>query len=243
MKIHSGLTLNLCFLLIILANGQGLPDGGGIQRKGEPLVLRGEVGDIVLEREDNHSIVLKMKLSMEFVNHGDKPIIILRQKFWQGAEMIGRTPEEARSSKYLYVGTHWPSVDEGVEWGRMQQSLDQPEPPTELTTRLLPGEAYPYVTEIVLYFEKAGSLDGTRQRWGKILQASPVWLQVSLEMWPINLEPDADPNNLSWGKWLQRRWQSFGTLWLERLTSEPMRLDLSSFAKMGQGKPDDNREL
>ncbi|MCG3146266.1 MAG: hypothetical protein HONDAALG_04165 [Gammaproteobacteria bacterium] len=243
MKTHLGLTFNLFFLLVIFANGQGLADGGRIQPKGESLVLRGKVNEVTLVREDKQSIVLKLKLSMEFVNQSDKPIIILRRKFWQGAEMIGRTPEEASSSKYLYIGTHWPSVDEGVEWQRMRRSLDQTEPPTELTMRLLPGEAYPYETEITLYFEKAGSLDGTRQRWDKILQASPVWLRVSLEIWPINLEPDVDPSNPSWGKWLQRRWQNYGNLWLDRLTSEPMRLDLSSFAKAGQGKPDDGGAL
>jgi hypothetical protein len=234
MKPHSGSIFNLIFLLVILANGQSLTSGGRIQPKGEPLVLRGKVNEMALVKEDKQSIVLKLKLSMEFVNQSNKPTIILRRKFWQGAEMIGRTFEEARSSKYIYIGTHWPSVDEGVEWEKMQQSLDQPEPPTELTMRLLTGETYPYETEIILYFEKAGSFDGTRQRWDKILQASPVWLQVSLEMWPINLEPDVDPNNMSWGKWLQRRWQSFGILWLDRLTSEPMRLDLSPFAKTEQ---------
>jgi hypothetical protein len=236
MKICLGLIFNLFFLLGILANGQGLTDGGRIQPEGEPFVLRGKVSETVAVREDRQSIVLKLKLSMEFVNQHDKPIIILRRKFWQGAEMIGRTFEEARSSKYLYAFTHWPSVDGSEEWERMQQSLDQPEPPTEFTAKLLPGETYPYGTEITLYFEKAGSFDGSRQRWDKILQASPVWLQVSLEMWPINLEPDVNPANPSWGKWLQRRWQSFGILWLNRLTSEPMRLDLSSFAKPEQGK-------
>jgi len=46
---------------------------------------------------------------------------------------------------------------------------------------------------VTLYVEKAGSFDRVSQKWETIRQASPAWLQVTLEMWPVNIEPRVDP--------------------------------------------------
>jgi len=98
-----------------------------------------------------------------------------------------------------------------------------------LAWTIAPGESLPYETNATLYIEKAGSFDKTSQSWDTIRQASPVWLQVTLETWAVNIEPRVDPKNLEFGKMLRRRWQQVGELQLEHLTSEPMLLDFSSF--------------
>lgn len=191
------------------------------------LCLRGEVLKVELAREDVHSIVFDVKLKLEFVNTGNKPIILLLRPFWLGATSLARSPEDAAAYKYVYSSGHWPSVSTAPEWSELRQRLDQPSPPADLTRIIAPGESFPYEAGATLYIEKAGSLDRTSQRWDVIRQTSPLWLQVTLEMWPVNVEPRADPDRPEFGKKLQRRWQQFGALQLDRLTSEPMPLDFS----------------
>jgi hypothetical protein len=186
--------------------------------------LRGSVASIRLVREDNHSITFDVKLNLEFINTSETGVIILQRGFWLGATTLARSPEDAAAHKYLYSSSHWPSVDTSPEWGKLRQRLDQPSPPTDLTRVLVPGASLPYETGATLYIEKPGSFDKTSQSWNTIKQASPVWLQVTLEMWPVNLEPKVDPDNSEFGKMLQRRWQQFGALPVGYLTSEPMRL-------------------
>lgn len=193
-----------------------------------PLCLRGRVVKVELMREDKHSIVFDVKLRLEFINTGDMPIIILQREFWLEAKRLARSAEDARANKYLYLSSQLPSVSTSPEWKELRRHLNQPSPPPDLTRVLAPGESLPYETNATLYIEKAGSFDKTSQSWDTIKQASPVWLQVTLEMWAVNIEPRVDPQNLEFGKMLQRRWQQVGKLQLESLTSEPMPLDFSS---------------
>lgn len=203
--------------------------GGLILRKDcdkKSLCLRGKVVDVKLVHENKHSIVFDVKLNLEFSNYSRTPIIILQQEFWLGATSLARSPEDATAYKYIYISGHWPSVSTSPEWKALRQRLNQPNPPQALTLVLGEGKSMSYETSTKLYIEKAGSFDKTKQSWEIIKQASPVWLQVTLEMWPVNLEPSVDINSPAFGKMLQRRWRQHGVLQLERLTSEPMPLQL-----------------
>jgi hypothetical protein len=202
----------------------------------QPLCLRGKVSKVELIRENKHSIVFDMKLQLEFVNTSDKPVIIMQGSYWLGAKTLARSPEDAANYKYLYGSGHWASVSGAPEWRELRKRLDQPSPPPDLTRILAPNESLPYEADVTLYIEKAGSLDKTSQSWDVIKQASPVWLQVTLETWAINIEPRVDPNNLEFGKMLQQRWRQFGELQIERLTSEPMPLDFSTFTLNSAGR-------
>lgn len=192
------------------------------------LSLRGRVSDVKLVRENDDSIVFDVTLNLEFTNNSDKPVITLHREFWIGAKTLARSPEDAAAYKYLYASSHWPSISASPEWGGLRQRLDQPSPPPDLMSVLAAGETLPYKARVTLYVEKAGSFDKTSQKWDTIKQASPVWLQVTLEMWPINIEPRVDPENPAFGKMLQQRWQQYGELQIDRLTSESMNLDLAN---------------
>lgn len=195
-----------------------------------PLHLRGRVGGVRLARETASSIVFDVKLYLEFTNAGDRPAIILRREFWLGAKTLARSPEDAAADKYLYTSSHWPSLTASPEWETLRQRLNEQFPPPDVTRVLAPGESLPYEAKVTLYIQKAGSFDGTSQKWEAIRQASPVWLQVTFEMWPIALEPRFDPDNPDFGKTLRRRWHPYGRLEIEHLTSEPMQLDLTTLA-------------
>lgn len=189
-----------------------------------PLRVQGQVVKVELSREDSHSIVFNLRLRLKVVNAGDRPIILLRHPIWLGALTLARSQEDARAYKYIYQSSAWPSVSGGPEWKALRQRLDQESPPAELTQAVSPGSAFQYETDTVLYVEKRGNFDKTSQSWDAIRLASPVWLQVSLEIWPVNVEPKVDPNNLEFGRMLQQRWRQFGQLQIERVTSEPIQL-------------------
>jgi hypothetical protein len=180
-----------------------------------------------LASEDNHGIEFHLKLSLELFNSSSRPVIILQRKPWLGSITLARSCEDAAAYKYLYLSSAWPSVYRGgkdSEWQDLQQHLDQKNPPSDLTRTLRPQESFSYETDAVLYIEKRGNFDKTSQPWDVIRRSSTVWLQVSLEIWPVNVEPKVNPNNPEFGRMLQQRWRQFGQLQLEPLTSEPMQL-------------------
>ena len=223
--------LNLAWVLLlsstIVGEARVLENSTTMKTKNEmtPLRVQGQVVKVELSREDARSIVFNLRLRLELVNAGDRPIILLRHPIWLGALTLARSEEDARAYKYFYQSSAWPSVSGGPEWKALRQRLDQQNPPAELTRAVNPGTAFQYETDTVLYIEKQGNFDKTSQPWDAIRLASPVWLQVSLEIWPVNVEPKVDPNNLEFGRMLQQRWCQFGHLQIERVTSEPIQLN------------------
>lgn len=216
-----------CVLSLTIIGESRVPENGtAMKRENQmaPLRLRGQVAKVGLSREDAHSIVFDVTLRLELVNTGTQPVILLQHPFWLGASTLALSPGDARAYKYLYQSSAWPSVSRAPEWKALRQSLDQQNPPADLTRAIGPGETFQYETNAVLYIEKRGSFDKTSQPWDAIRRASPVWLQVTLEVWPVNAEPKVDPNNPEFGRMLQQRWRQFGQLQLERLTSGPMQL-------------------
>lgn len=190
------------------------------------LCLRGKVTKVEFVRENNHSIVFNSKLDLEFINNSDKPIILLKREFWLGAKTIARSSEEANTNKYLYSSGGWEAVSDAPKLAELSQQLNQPSPPSDLTQTLLPGESMSYQTNATLYIEKKGSFDKTSQSWDVIKQTSPVWLQVTFEIWSKNIGRRIEPE---FGKTLQKRWKQFGELQLNNITSEPMSLTFADF--------------
>jgi hypothetical protein len=222
-----GLALVLLLSSTIVGQAHVLENSTTKKIKNEmtPLHVQGQVVKVELTLEDAHSIVFNLRLRLELVNAGDRPVILLRHPIWLGALTLARSQEDARAYKYIYQSSAWPSVSGAPEWKALRQRLNQQNPPAELTQAVTPGNAFQYETDTVLYIEKRGNFDKTSQPWDAIRRASPVWLQVSLEMWPVNVEPRVDPNILEFGRMLQQRWRQFGQLQIERVTSEPIKLD------------------
>jgi hypothetical protein len=221
-----GLACVLLLSLTVIGGSRVIEDCAAMKTENEmtPLRLRGQVVKVERSREDAHSIVFEVGLKLELINAGNRPVILLRRPFWLGATTLARSPEDARAYKYLYQSSAWPSVSGAPEWKALRQSLDQRNPPADLTRVVGSGEIFQYDADAVLYIEKRGDFDKTSQPWEVIRGTSPIWLQVTLETWPVNVEPKVDPSHLEFGEILQRRWQQFGQLQLERLTSEPMQL-------------------
>lgn len=193
-----------------------------------PLKFTGRVLGVEKISEDAGSIGFKVRLHLTFGNVGRDPIIIYRYNLWVGATLIAQSLDDALAAKYLHRSSAWPSVWGKASRAALRQKLNQPIPPEDITQIVKPSESYEYDTIAYLGFDKKQKYDGTGKAWAEIKQASPVWLQVTLEMWPVNAELKVNRENPEFGKELRRRWKNAGYLWLDYLTSEPMKLDIVS---------------
>jgi len=204
-----------------------------------PLVLEGSVLAARCRRVDAGNVRCEADLRLRFSNAGSEPLIILQPyqeyKFWLGATSLALTGADPRRADYVYISAAWPSVDNTVEYRSLGDALDRPSPPAGLTRILSRGESWQSDTTVHLFFTQdnnCGRGEGLEIGWKEVQNLqTPLWLRVSYEMWPFNVEnfkPDL-------GGKLRKRWKRYGTLYLEEksfryrfahITSEPIELDL-----------------
>ena len=193
----------------------------------ELVKLRGEVKEIRLLENDRTHIKFGLKLSLNIVNEGYRPIILLKQDLVIGAKKLARSREDAKAQQYLYTSRAWPSVSDDPAWRRWRKGLDANVPNEKKLWILSAGESVRFDTSTVLYIEKNGNFDGTNKPWDEIQQSATVCLQVEIKSWPANLEPNHDPQNPEFGQRLREKWEAYGRLQLGHLTSEPIEISLT----------------
>lgn len=200
------------------------------------LVLRGKALKTWTDRSLANYVDLRIDVALNFVNVGSAPIIMMRpwqdERFWHGGSTLGTTLQNSQSHKLVYDDAAWESISGDDSYRRLSRDLDQREPPPTLTRVLKPGDSWDWQTTVTLRFEASVNHRYPRvPTWEEMkTQPSPLWLRVSFEMWPFNVEY-FKPNLAAQ---LQKRWRKVGWLWigykfgrmhLARLASEPIELD------------------
>jgi hypothetical protein len=214
----------------------------------ETLILTGKAPTFKLRR-DGAGVRCTVDLSLNFVNNGSEPLIILRPHirdvpgvFWVGGVALARTRAESETRTFIYRREHWPSF-----YGKaaeLAKQLDQATPPAGITRTIQPKEKWAWRTKVDLYIgERSTHMGGGADLgWDEIGRANyPVWLRVGVGIWPFGLE--SVRGGISWE--LQRRWQDFGRLWIggenihHVLLSEPIMLNLneSSLSSSNESEP------
>jgi hypothetical protein len=193
------------------------------------------------KRDDKRYVDCDIDLSLDFSNRGKQPIIILQPHddydFWHGGSSLALTKADSEAYNVVYRFGAWPSVYREEKYYLLARKLDNPTPPAHVTRVLDPGERWTLITMIRLRVTEENTcagLDGLEIGWNEIKKlSSPVWLRVSYEMWPTNVENFRK----GLGGTLRERWKKHGTLYLEEklsdrwfahLTSEPIELDFQS---------------
>ena len=238
----SALSLILCACPSVLSQDAG--------RTG--LSLKGRVNNLKLKR-DGSAVRGTVDLSLDFVNTGDRPVIILRPDikdvpgvFWAGGASLAWTREDSEAGRFIYAHSRWPSFPGKAE--ELAGRLDQATPPAEFTRVIRPNETWTWRTQVG--FHLAGRAEHTGWRanlgWDEIGRAGrPVWLRVGVGVWPFGLEL-AREGILSK---LQRRWQDVGWLWVggegvhQVLTSEPIILRLNEARLSGSNEGEHNNGM
>ncbi len=216
-----GFGATLFFLCIVSVKAQS--DAAQTQ---EGLTLRGTIQSINFDEDKSDDFVI-LELRYELVNTGSTPIIL-----WKTTPVFtGRKlAREQRFAREDIIDTHrgGPSFDTSPEWTQMQKGLDKAYPPADLTHRLMPNDALPFTAKVTLVFPKTplrGLLYSPSLK--EMESIGTIWLKFYYQLWSRNLEPDmARRRQLDFGYMLQRRWRSYGKLWLDDVSSEPIRLDL-----------------
>ena len=182
----------------------------------------------------------QLTLKLKFTNAADTPLIILQptggREFWHGGTRLALTEKEARSYSSIYNVSAWQSLHTDPEYRELADLLDQPTPPEKLTRILSPRESLSWDSSIWLRFLESNSCNqhvGVEIGWKEVKKLSaPLWLRVSYEMWPFNVE-NFKPNL---GRDLKQRWKRQGSLNVSNdsdthshaiVTSEPIELHLN----------------
>lgn len=203
------------------------------------LRLTGSVGKVDCSKDDKY-VRCNAELNLKFTNIASTPVIILQPsgeyKFWHGGTSLALSEEESRANSLVYIASAWPSVYKFPMYQTLANLLDQSDPPPGVTRVLLPNASWNWDTSIMLKLAEGNSCDqqvGVEIGWEEVKQRNtPLWLRVSYEMWPFNVE-NFKPNL---GSILQKRWQRHGSLYLDEksgkylmaiLTSEPIEFPLN----------------
>ena len=210
-------------LLLLLPLSSGAVKYNKLMEDPAFVKVRGEVTDLHLLEEDRGMISWELKLKLKIVNEGTKSAILLRQDLQIGSVMLAENAQCATGGDYIYKRAAWPSVYTGPEWERWRKQVDSAEPKSSHTWILIPGQSMSFDARTVLNIEKGGNFDRTNKRWEEIRNNTRC-LQVQIKPWPVNLEPNHDPQKPEFGEALRDRWRSFGELQLSILTSEPIPL-------------------
>ena len=198
------------------------------------LTLRGRVESVQIKEIDRSSGLIEIKLKMELINVGARPIILLQKDPIFPGGALAQKPEDFEEGATIAGDAGWPSNDVSPEWATLRSNLDKPSPPTDETRLLMPGESRAMDTSVRLVVPidaRNNSLLRKKESLDTIQQLSPVWLRVVCEVWPWNVEPmNPDRHQLKLGHKLQDRWKALGLLWLDEIYSEPIMVDVRTVA-------------
>jgi hypothetical protein len=185
---------------------------------------------VEIKEIDRSSALIEIKLKMELVNAGGRPIIFLKREPLFPGGALARKPDDFEVGNVLAADAGWPSNDIAPEWAALRGRLDRPSPPSSETKILAPNESWSMETSIRIVVptdSKRSTSSRKKETLATIQQLSPVWLRVVCEVWPWNVEPlTTNRNKLKFGRTLQQRWRQSGLLWLDVIYSEPIKLDL-----------------
>jgi hypothetical protein len=223
--------------------GQTTERPASLPRAGN-LRLTGSVRKISCAKDADY-VRCKVELNLTFTNTGSTSLIILQPhgqyELWQGATSLALSEKESRMNSFVYDFSAWPSVYRFPIYQELANLLDQSAPPAGITRVLEPSASWSWDTSITLSFLEANTCNqhvGVEIGWEGIKRrTAPLWMRVSYEMWPFNVE-NFKPNL---GGTLRKRWQSHGLLYLEEekagshwhaiLTSEPIEVPLDHINK------------
>jgi hypothetical protein len=158
----------------------------------------GKVREVTLKEDKPDSISFKVNIDLEFKNGSDMSVYIVDgspvMKDWKylvSGNTLAYSPDAAKKKDYLFEDPGmWPSILRGPDYLAFRDCLDIPAPSGKCLRLLAPGESYRFTDRIFLSMDKnwnSPRFPSIVKRWEEIAPSKPLWLQVNVESWPINL--------------------------------------------------------
>jgi len=186
------------------------------------LALRGHMAAVKIGQTPE-GIHFTIEVDLSFVNTGKRPVILLRpnapERFgggdlWWNVWGIGADQEAVEKGRYWRDEQSRPSNSRSFDmWKFLREALDQPYPPIDFVWVISPGDSTPPHRTTIQFFSSE-------------LPASNLWLQMTLPVWPFNIEPTDDNE---FGQKLRQQWIANGVLELGQdcdFKSKPIELVL-----------------
>lgn len=182
------------------------------------LRLTGRTTKVQLQRGGARRLYL-VTLSLELKNEGDKPAILFpgakeENGWWLVSTQAARSTEALEKHDYVYFATLGQAYNAtSAKWVRLRKALDVPRPPAGLTVTVEPGKSLTFSRDVALeLFE-----------YDIPAEDSTLWVQLSFQLWPRNIETGSTP---VFGQRQQTRWAKYGSLQLDLISSEPIKIVL-----------------
>ena len=204
------------------------------------LVVRGSVTELKMTNGKD-SVVFDVRLAMEFKNASDAPIILFRpntdNSYFEGGYYLGGySLTQTAGGEYIHGDGAWESIMGSDFYKTLADKLDTKTPTEEFTKVLQPNETWALPDKARITFRNFDDKysPGLRRSWNAMQSLpSKLWLQVSYELSPWNVE-FFKPNLL---RRLAKRWKPYGKVLIEQkkdgrfnhfgVRSEPMAIDFS----------------
>jgi hypothetical protein len=197
------------------------------------LVLRGKVTGWEAPPEKSKSIEFNAKLQLELKNTGKKAILVLKPEctgygdYVLGSVLLLSAPDAKDAGNVLTDFTAWYSRDKSDKWKVLRDEMDHAASPEQHFWLIPPGASRVFQSSVFLRFDRTRRTDifPPQEPWPEIEKHKQLWLAVSIQIWPGNLEPKYDGiDNPEFGRKLRSRWAKTGLLDLGEdgiLNSEP----------------------
>jgi hypothetical protein len=183
----------------------------------DSLTLTGRVTDVKLLEENPQSIAFEIQLELTLRNQSSATAIFYRDELSVlGPELFTQTKDG--QAELLHEQFTPSSTDRSPVWNDLRRRLNVPTPPSNLTLTLAGGQSLELNRKVVVRFYKNKYSLAT---WQEIRTRSPLFLRITLEVFPNNLDTDSKPGN-TFGETLQTKWRRFGQLVVEPVRSEPI---------------------
>ncbi|MEZ5308369.1 MAG: hypothetical protein R2684_14580 [Pyrinomonadaceae bacterium] len=214
----------LLLLVVLLSQAHGAFAYSGLQ-------VTGTINNLEMV-EGEKSIVFSFDTSVTVTNTGQVSVFILLPEMWWhiGTDVFGVRSDEKSEERLVFAGV-LPSIDGSKEWMERKELLDAKTPPARLLTKLDGGESLIVEGKEQIYVHKEEDkydLFIKNSLWAEFEKAKSLSLRLKYRVWSLNLEKYSLHAKKKFGRKLQKRWQKYGYLWLDDITTEPIPLDLRS---------------
>lgn len=167
--------------------------------------------------DEGDRVKLSFKLNLSFRNTGDAPILLLAEKPTVIGRRISCSSKNGQSEDSLFTLWTRPSISKNDGWLKLSKDVNTATPPEGSIRRIEVGETFKMEAADWFYINK------DEKSWNELASADRLSLRLTYEVWPLNIEPrQSTLDDKKLGQELRERWKSFGYLWTDEITSEPL---------------------
>jgi hypothetical protein len=222
----------ILFLLTIHAIYVFRPENQKIARashfgldKESKIQLTGKVTSIEKEQKNGDIIRIYIDVHLVLKNISEKNIIVYWNNNWLGEVRLSGN-SKTNEKVMLCDDSAWPSTWPTEERKKLREGVNKISPPEGFFKVLTPSQEITKESRLFLDFKRDVGFSGYISLQ-KACDLTDLSLELTYEAWPTNIENRLDSNFPELGLSLRKKWEDFGVLQLEKLTTEPIVFSLT----------------